>query len=115
MRNPATDTFLSSGTNGETILSPIWGSVKRFQQDSVRSIRANAFVLLWAATLGLLAIAALVALLFGGYAFPPVWKIAALACVAAIAERQSVRVSSNVEMTISFLPFVFTAVAFGPL
>jgi putative nucleotidyltransferase with HDIG domain len=45
---------------------------------------------------------------------PSWWKLAALAVLAGVAERQAVRVTKNVEMTVSFLPFVFTAVAFGP-
>jgi putative nucleotidyltransferase with HDIG domain len=64
--------------------------------------------------LNISAIAAGVFLLLAGPACPSWWKLAALAVVAGIAERQGVRVSSNVEMTVSFLPFVFTAVAFGP-
>ncbi len=115
MRNPAIDAFLSLGTNGETILYPFWGSVKRFRKNSVRSVRENLYVLVWAGLLGTAATGALIALLLAGYQLPSGWKLLALASVAAVAERQSVRVSSNVEMTISFLPFVFTAVAFGPL
>jgi putative nucleotidyltransferase with HDIG domain len=56
-----------------------------------------------------------VALFAAGYGLPPLWKIVALAVVTALAERQSVRLSRNVETSVAFLPFVFTAVAFGPL
>jgi len=38
-----------------------------------------------------------------------------LSVAAGVAERQSVWVTRNIESTISFLPFVFAAVAFGPL
>ena len=37
-----------------------------------------------------------------------------LAAVAGVAERQGVRITSSVEVSVSFLPAVFTAVAFGP-
>jgi putative nucleotidyltransferase with HDIG domain len=45
----------------------------------------------------------------------PWWPLAGLALVAIAAERSSVRLTSRIETSISFLPFVFTAVAFGPL
>ncbi len=50
-----------------------------------------------------------------GYGLPLWWQFAALAVVTAATERQSVRVARNVETSVAFLPFVFTAVAFGPL
>jgi putative nucleotidyltransferase with HDIG domain len=49
-----------------------------------------------------------------GPQLPPWWQIAALIGVGGIAERLSIRVTAEVEMSVSFLPFVFTAVAFGP-
>jgi len=49
-----------------------------------------------------------------GSPLPPWWQIAALIAVGGIAERLSIRVTTEVEMSVSFLPFVFTAVAFGP-
>ena len=43
----------------------------------------------------------------------------ALAVIAGVAERQSVRLfthrGTNLDISVAFLPFVFTAVAFGPL
>ena len=45
----------------------------------------------------------------------PVWAILALGALAVFVERQPVRLSSNVEITVSFLPVVFAAVTFGPL
>ena len=76
--------------------------------------RTPTSVLIWAVLLNLSA-AASAAVLFGfGAQMPSWWKVLLLAVVAGVAERQAVRVSTNVEMTVSFLPFVFTAVAFGP-
>lgn len=43
------------------------------------------------------------------------WVVAALALAAALAERGSVRLSSNTEESISLLPTLFAAVLFGPL
>jgi HD superfamily phosphohydrolase YqeK len=58
-------------------------------------------------------------LLVTGADLPPLWILVALAAVAGVAERQSVRLFSHgergIEVSGSFLPFIFTAVAFGPL
>jgi putative nucleotidyltransferase with HDIG domain len=45
---------------------------------------------------------------------PSVWIVGGLALLAAIAERQSVPLTRNTEASVAFLPFVFSAVAFGP-
>jgi putative nucleotidyltransferase with HDIG domain len=45
---------------------------------------------------------------------PSLWIVAGLALLAAIAERQSVPLTKNTEASVAFLPFVFSAVAFGP-
>jgi putative nucleotidyltransferase with HDIG domain len=111
MRSEPTEVLLSAGgTNGTAIVYPFWGSVKR----RLREAEATPPVLVWVALLNLSAIVTGTALFLMGPATPSWWKLAALAVLAGIAERQAVRVSSNVEMTVSFLPFVFTAVAFGP-
>lgn len=44
-----------------------------------------------------------------------VWPIVALAISALIAERQSVKLSSRAEISVSFLPIVLAAVIYGPL
>jgi putative nucleotidyltransferase with HDIG domain len=45
----------------------------------------------------------------------PLWAVAVLGFVAVCAERQPVRMSANLELTVSMLPVLFAAVAFGPL
>jgi putative nucleotidyltransferase with HDIG domain len=45
---------------------------------------------------------------------PALWIVGGLAVLAAMAERQSVPLTRNTEASVAFLPFVFTAVAFGP-
>ena len=67
-------------------------------------------VLLWTA-----AALEIVKLLDGSHSLPPWWVLAGLVFIAALAERQSVAVTRNIETSVSFLPTVFTAVAFGPL
>jgi putative nucleotidyltransferase with HDIG domain len=45
----------------------------------------------------------------------PIWVLGALAAVAILAERQSVKISANTEMSISVFPILFAAVLYGPL
>lgn len=50
-----------------------------------------------------------------GYSVEAPWVVVLLAAVAAVAERATVRLSSNLEESISLLPTLFAAVQFGPL
>jgi putative nucleotidyltransferase with HDIG domain len=43
------------------------------------------------------------------------WPLIAFALLAIVAERQSVRLTENIELSIAFLPLLFVAVVFGPL
>jgi len=119
MRSEPTELLPSGGTNGATIVSPFWVSVKGRIWANIKrrisSLDAGRGLLLWVVFLNLSAVIIGVVLVTRGESAPSWWKLAALAVVAGFAERQAVRVTSNVEMTVSFLPFVFTAVAFGPL
>ena len=45
----------------------------------------------------------------------PIWVLAVLGLVALVAERQSVRISPNMETSVSVLPILFAAVVYGPL
>jgi putative nucleotidyltransferase with HDIG domain len=45
----------------------------------------------------------------------PLWIVVSLACVALLAERQSVHITANTQMSVSALPILFTAVVYGPL
>lgn len=67
--------------------------------------------------LALLALAGglLAALVAGGYTVGTGWVVGALAVAAAIADRSSVQLSKTVEVSVTLLPLVFAAVAFGPL
>src|SRR4051812_36119734 len=50
-----------------------------------------------------------------GISFGPPFAVAALSGVALWAERQSVRLSGTTQLSVAFLPLVFSAVAFGPI
>lgn len=58
---------------------------------------------------------AVTAMWLHGYHLPPLWALLVLGAVAALAERQSVAITDRAWMSVSFLPLVFSAVAFGPL
>lgn len=75
----------------------------------------NSKVRLWVILLWTGAAVAMAGLVFNGRVLPPWWILVGLAAIAALAERQSVPVTRNIETSVSFLPSVFTAVAFGPL
>jgi len=74
----------------------------------------NLQVRLWVILLWTVAAFELVSLSQGGRTLPPWWVLGGLVAIAALAERQSVAVTRNIETSVSFLPTVFTAVAFGP-
>jgi putative nucleotidyltransferase with HDIG domain len=74
---------------------------------------------LWAATLAVTASCVAALLVGSGFHLPAWWIVLGLALVTGIAERQSVALLGDrlrgIETSVSFLPTVFTAVAFGPL
>lgn len=45
----------------------------------------------------------------------PTWIVLSLAVVALLAERQSVHITPNTQMSVSALPILFTAIVYGPL
>jgi putative nucleotidyltransferase with HDIG domain len=55
------------------------------------------------------------ALWLDGYRLSHLWALFVLAAVAAAAERQTVAIGDHTQMSVAFLPLVFSAVAFGPL
>jgi putative nucleotidyltransferase with HDIG domain len=69
----------------------------------------------WASILWVTSIAAIGLLWLDGYRLPHIWALFVLGAIAAAAERQSVTIGDRTEMSVAFLPLVFSAVAFGPL
>ena len=102
------------GTDGSAMVYPIWGSFKRLKEICLDLSATNGRVLAWASALYGLAGAAVIGFRTHHH-LPPWWALVGLAAVAMAAECSSVRLTSHIETSISFLPFVFTAVAFGPL
>ncbi len=107
---------LPMGTDGAVSVYPFWGSFKRYAQNFLFSSAVPGPVSrVWALALGCLAAGLLGLQRSSGYGLPSWWVVVGLAAVAGVAERQGVRITSSVEVSVSFLPAVFTAVAFGPL
>jgi putative nucleotidyltransferase with HDIG domain len=78
-------------------------------------VSADPRTVAWACTLWLASAAAISAMWLHGYRLPPWWALLVLGVVAAVAERQRVGVTERQQTSVSFLPLVFSAVAFGPL
>ena len=98
-------------------------TLKRDMQDLLRfrrfpcdAVRGGATLLhLYAGALWFGAAALLSILLASGQRLDSVWPLCALGLLGAVAERSRVRLSSNLELSISLVPSLFAAVAFGPL
>jgi putative nucleotidyltransferase with HDIG domain len=54
-------------------------------------------------------------LIVAGYELGPLWALVPIAAVGAVAERERIRFTSNIELSISLLPTLFVAIVFGPL
>ena len=72
-------------------------------------------LILYTGGLAAVAGATVTGLIAAGFTVGPIPAILALGLLAFLAERQSVRLSPAIEISVAFLPFVFAAVMFGPL
>jgi putative nucleotidyltransferase with HDIG domain len=81
----------------------------------MRINRKNLHISAWLAALWAGAVVLGLAVARGGYPLADWWVLAGLAATGAVAERLSVSITRNTDASVAFLPFVFTAVAFGPL
>jgi putative nucleotidyltransferase with HDIG domain len=85
---------------------------------SARPTRRDWALAAYTASLLALLVGAVVHLVADGWvrvAFSHGWPLAALALSALVAERQSVRLSSRAEISVSFLPIILAAVVYGPI
>jgi putative nucleotidyltransferase with HDIG domain len=106
---------LRLGTDGTESVNLAFPGFKGFSAETWAKLAANRGVLALAAGFALTAGVWMWAAVAAGYRLPDWWVLGTLALVAGVAERQGVLVTKNIEMSISFLPIVFAAVAFGPL
>jgi len=90
----------------------------RFQRRNVAlsDLVVPARVTAFAVALGGAALALAVSLVLDGWTLSgPIWAIALLAVIAVGAERQTVRISPNAEISVAVLPMLFAGVIYGPL
>jgi HD superfamily phosphohydrolase YqeK len=103
------------GLTATTSYNPFGGERKISREFGVQDVRS----LPWAGLLCLAALLMAVGLIRAGSDLPSLWILAGLALVSGIAERHGVALLGDrqrgSEIAVSFVPFVFTAVAFGPL
>ncbi|HEY2311196.1 MAG TPA: HD domain-containing phosphohydrolase [Gaiellaceae bacterium] len=76
---------------------------------------ADRRTVVWASVLNAAAIVVFSALWIADYPLPPIWALLALGAVAALAEQQQVAINDRTWQSVTTLPLVFSAVAFGPL
>jgi putative nucleotidyltransferase with HDIG domain len=112
----------NGGTDGVTRVSPFRGIFKSSVEILVEirriltELRGEPRPLMaWAAGLWVSAAAVAAALMALGHGVTNIWVLLGLSAAAGVAERQSVWVTRNIETSISFLPIVLAAVAFGAL
>lgn len=100
------------GTDGTRIVYPVRGIVQGVQRIGEHPERRT---ITYVAVLVTIAVSAGAALVLAGYGLQAPLTVAALAAVAAIVERGSVRLTRTTELTISVLPTLVAAVLLGPL
>ena len=105
-------------TDGIVDRTPLLGEFqvigRRFNAKFVGDSGGGAIVL-WAIGVAIAAAWLTVILPVFGFQLGPLVPTLALAGVAFIAEKQSVRLSPSVEISVAFLPFILAAALFGPL
>jgi putative nucleotidyltransferase with HDIG domain len=105
-------------TDGTRDVIPLWGEFQvvrsgfrqRFVGDS-----GDGSIVVWGAALAIAAVLTAAVLPLTGFGLGPLMPTLALAGIALVAERQSVRLSPSVEISVSFLPFILAAALLGPL
>lgn len=105
---------MTRGLTAAAAYTPFGGGA-RIRQLLLRQSAADVRGGTWAAALVALAVALALTLMQLGYGLGPLWAVIVMGAMAAIAERSGVAVTERVEMSASFLPIVFAAVALGPL
>jgi putative nucleotidyltransferase with HDIG domain len=105
------------GTDGDSKVSPVWGTFKRLSEDLLKTDGARVAPGVTAFSLALTGVATgiAVALVLSGYRFGDIWAVAALCGSAVIAERGKIKLSSTATASISLFPQLLAAVLFGPL
>jgi putative nucleotidyltransferase with HDIG domain len=112
---------LGQRTDGVTTISPIRGKLKTSLRPRYEELAAflaqhpESALYVYAGVLGLAATGLVAAMVLAGMDLGSPYPIAVLALVALLAERQSIRLTPRVEVSIASITFIFAAIAFGPL
>ncbi len=80
--------------------------------------RRLAPIQLYGAALGAIALTTVIALVAGGFSLTAgemAWPLLGVAAVAVLVERQSIKITPTLEVSVAFLPIVFVQVVFGPV
>lgn len=99
------------GTDGNRRLYPYRGIAQAFARSDRQQLRTAVYALFLVVAAGV----TIVALLAAGYALESPFTVLALALVAAVGERSSVRLARDKEQSVSTVPVLLSAVLFGPL
>lgn len=105
---------MTRGLTAAEAYTPFGGGARIRQvllQQTAEDLRGGA----WALALVAFAIGVALSLIELGYGVSPFWAVLVMGAIAALAERSGVAVTDRVELSASFLPIVFAAVALGPL
>ena len=106
------------GTDGTSDGIPLLGEFQVIRGRFVAKLAEGSggpAVVLWSIALAFAAGLMASALVVSGFGLGPVVPTVALALIALAAEKQSVRLSPSVEISVSFLPFILAAALLGPL
>ncbi len=106
------------GDDGARSISPFRGRLQELPRDdpAPEQVRSGATRILVYLTLLALAAGGIGAwLIMSDHGIGPIWLLVPLAALAITAERSSIRLTSNLEVSISLLPTLFVAVVLGPL
>lgn len=99
-----------------TLRHPLTTFVLRNVAPRLWSRSGSRTLLIYGVGLAACAVGLVTSLLIAGFDLNgPVWQLGILAAVAVVAERQPVRLTPNMEITVAVLPMLFAAVVYGPL
>jgi putative nucleotidyltransferase with HDIG domain len=106
------------GTDGSQDDMPLkrdMQELRRFHRLRAAAFGSASLLYVYVLALWLAAAGLLVLLLGAGEQVENLWPLFALGLLGAVAERSRVRLSANLELSISLVPSLFAAVTFGPL
>jgi putative nucleotidyltransferase with HDIG domain len=112
------DTHDGTPSFGGLTAMPIYAHMGRFFKASRPFLLGFSGITVYAAALAIASLVLVITLAvttgFLSHDRSP-WPLLGLAVLAFVAERQSVRLTANLELSVAFLPLLFVAVVFGPL